>query len=102
MNIKQVSIIAGVLLILAIPSGFWPYGYYVLLRWIITGSALLLAYSFYESRITHWALVFSGVAFLFNPILPIYLDKQTWVIIDLIIAITFFVSSGAIENTKQK
>ncbi len=102
MNIKQVSIIAGILLILAIPSGFWPYGYYVLLRWIITGSALIFTYSFYESKIAHWALVFGGIAFLFNPIFPIYLDKQTWVIIDLIVSIIFFVSSAAIRKTEQK
>ncbi len=98
---KQLSIIAGILLILAIPP-LWPYGYYILLRWTITGSALILAYSFYESKVVHWALVFGGIAFLFNPIFPIYLDKQTWVIIDLIVSITFFVSSGVIRKTNPK
>ena len=95
MNIKQISIIAGVLLIVAIPSGFWTDGYYILLRWIVAGSALIFAYGFYKSNITHWALVFGSVAFLFNPIFPVYLDKQTWVIIDLITAMLFFLISRA-------
>ena len=101
MNLKWVAVISGVLLLLAMPTG-WPYGYYVLLRWIITGSALILAYGFYESKIIHWALVFGGIAFLFNPIFPIYLDKQTWVIIDLIVAIIFFASNGAVRKARTK
>jgi len=100
MILKWLAVIAGVLLLLAIPTG-WPYGFYVLLRWTITGSALVIAYGFYESKIAHWALVFGGIAFLFNPIFPIYLDKQTWVIIDLIVAIIFFVSSGVVRKAKK-
>lgn len=100
MNMKQISAIAGVLLILAIPSGLWPYDYYVLLRWVIAGSALALAYYFYESKKTSWTLIFGSVAFLFNPIAPIYLAKQTWVIIDMIVAVLFFISTKEISKSK--
>ena len=43
--IKNKNIASGIailMLLLAIPSGMWPYGYYVLLRWIITGIALFI------------------------------------------------------------
>lgn len=102
MNIRWLAIISGVLLILAIPSGLWPYGYYILLRWVVSISAIILAYNYYNSKLTAWTLVFGGIAFLFNPIFPIYLDKQTWVIIDLIVAIIFFIASGAIKEKHGK
>lgn len=98
MNIKQVSIVAGVLLILAIPSGFWPYGYYIFLRWAIFATSIAVAYNFYQPSLTGWLLVFGAIAFLFNPLLPVYLDKLTWVGIDLISAVLFFIASGSIKK----
>lgn len=89
MKIKWLSIASGVLLILGIPS-FWPYDYYILLRWVITISSVISAISFNESKLTGWVLTFSAIAILFNPLFPVYLNKGTWVGIDLISAIVFF------------
>lgn len=94
MNLKAICIIAGVVLLLAIPT-WWPIGFYSLLRLSIFIVALMVAYGFYQSKITSWALIFCGVAFLFNPIAPIYLNKQTWVVFDFISAILFFIASQA-------
>jgi len=33
-----------------------------------------------------------GIAILFNPIIPVYLTKEIWVVIDFIIAIVFLIS----------
>lgn len=101
MNIKWLSVLLGVLLILAIPSGFWPYGYYILLRWVISFSAIYLGYKFYESKTISWALILWSIAFLFNPFLPVYLDKGIWVTIDLISAIIFFISTTAIKKNEK-
>lgn len=89
MNIKWLSIITAALLLLAVPSGLWPYGYYILLRWIVSISAGILTYKYYEQKIQLWMIVFGIVAILFNPIAPIYLDKELWVMIDLLTAILF-------------
>ncbi|HVT01120.1 MAG TPA: DUF6804 family protein [Patescibacteria group bacterium] len=91
MNIKWLCIASGIILILAIiPT--WPYSYYVLLRWAIFISSLIVAYGFYISKVTGWALVFGAIAFLFNPIFPVYLTRQTWAPIDLISAVLFFIA----------
>ena len=93
-TIKYENIASGVsviMLLLAIPT-FWAYGYYVLLRWVVTISAVFLLSLAYESKKTFWLFLMGIVAILFNPIIPVHLDKETWIIIDLIAAILFLIS----------
>jgi len=85
------SIISIIMLLLAIPS-IWPYGYYILLRWVVTFSAVFLLWLAYESKKTFWFFLMGILVILFNPVIPVYLDKETWIIIDLIVAILFLVS----------
>jgi hypothetical protein len=99
MNIKSLCIISGVLLLLAIPTG-WPSSFYVLLRWAISISSIVVAYSFYKSGINAWTFIFGAVAFLFNPIAPMYLGKSTWVIFDFIGAILFFIGGYSSQGKK--
>jgi len=83
--------ISIIMLLLAIPT-FWPYGYYVLLRWVVALSAIFLVWIAYNLKKTFWFFLMGIVAILFNPIIPIHLGKETWVIIDLIVAVFFLVS----------
>lgn len=100
MNIKWISIIAGVLLILAIPTG-WPYDFYIILRWVISVSSAIVAYGFYKSKLQAWTFVFGALVFLFNPILPVYLSKSSWVLIDLIAAILFFIAAYSYKKIHE-
>lgn len=85
------SVISIVMLLLAIPA-IWPYGYYILLRWVVTASAIFLVWVAYNLKKTFWLFLMGIVALLFNPIAPIHLDKETWIVIDLIVAGIFLVS----------
>lgn len=87
-----VTIISIGMLLIAIPTGLWGYGYYVLLRWVVTGTALFVLWAAYELKETKWIWIMGLIALLFNPIAPIYLDKNTWVIIDFIVAGIFLIS----------
>lgn len=100
MNTKGLCIISGVLLILAIPTG-WPYSYYIFLRWVIFISSIIIAYNFYNSKLTLWTFIFGAIAFIFNPIAPIYLNKQSWVPIDFIAAILFFSAGYSVKKVKK-
>ncbi|TFB08173.1 hypothetical protein E3V08_05140 [Candidatus Atribacteria bacterium MT.SAG.1] len=103
-TIKYKNIASGIsiiMLLLAIPT-FWPYGYYILLRWAITISALFLLWLAYESKKTFWLFLMGMIAILFNPIIPIHLDKETWVIIDVIVAVIFLVSIFKIKNYEER
>ena len=98
MNMKWLAIGTAILLLLAIPSGLWPYGYYIFLRWIVCVSSVIISYSFYESKLSGWAFTFGGIALLFNPIAPVYLDKSSWVMIDFVTAALLFISTYSIKE----
>lgn len=96
MNIKWICIVAGVMALLAIlPS--WPYSYYQILRLVLFVSSLVVAYSFYNSKQQGWALAFGAIAFLFNPIFPVFLNRSTWSGIDLITGIIYFLASNLVK-----
>lgn len=100
MNTKNICLICGFLLLLAIPS-WLPYGFYILLRWIICFVSVYVAYGFYKSKLIGWTFVFGAIAVLFNPVCPIYLNKSSWVGLDFISSILFFVSAYSIKNGKN-
>lgn len=100
MNIKWLCIASAIFLLLAIPPG-WPYGFYQLLRWAIFASSVVVTWGFYKSHITAWAFIFGAVALLFNPIAPIYLNKQSWVPIDFVAAVLFFLAAYATKKERK-
>lgn len=82
------AIVAIIFLLLALLD--WPYGFYTLLKWIVTGVAVYYAYTIYESikKTNSWFWILIAIAILNNPIAPIHLgDKGLWNIIDVIIAL---------------
>jgi len=95
-NKNTASKISAVMLLIAILP--LPYGYYILLRWIISSSAIFLAWVANELGKKFWLFLMIIIVLLFNPIAPIHLDKGTWVIIDLIVAILFFTSINKIKQ----
>ncbi len=97
MKLKYLCLASGIALLLAIPTG-WPYDYYILLRWFISISSLVVAYGFHKSKFEGWALIFVLNTILFNPIVPIYLEKGTWVLIDLVSAAFFFLAAFAVRG----
>ena len=85
------TIIAGIMLLLAIPA-IWPYGYFQILRWVVAGVAVYNAYIAYKLKQNGWMFIMIAIAILFNPIAPIFLQKQTWIVLDLITSVLMFVS----------
>ena len=86
----MLAIIAGVMLLLATPSGLWPYAYYQILRWVVMVAGLVCAYQAHKENKTSWAWIMGITAVVFNPIAPIYLDKVLWSIIDSVAAVLMF------------
>lgn len=85
------KIVATLLLLIAL--GDLEYGYYQLLRWLITGASAYSAFWAYGNGSKSWMWLFVVLAILFNPVAPIHLEKSTWQVIDLITAVIFAVSS---------
>jgi len=75
-----------------------PYGYYMLLRLLITASAAYVAYENFNKEIPAWSIVFVVVALLFNPFYVVHFDKALWAIIDIAVAALFFINSKKISQ----
>jgi hypothetical protein len=73
-----------------------PYGYYTFLRLVVCGSAALAAFESWQEGGTLRAatVLMILVAILFNPIIPIYLKRQTWFYLDICTAIVFVAYTG--------
>lgn len=97
--LKTTLIISGLMLVFAI--GNLPYGYYQFLRLVIFVSGLFAAYRFYEVEKSKLASLFGIAALLFNPIFPVYLDKSTWIGIDLITSFLYFYSANQVPGKKS-
>ena len=67
----------------------WPYGYYILLRWITCITSILVAFQAFEKNIDWAKVVFIVIAILFNPLAPIYLSRSIWIPLDIVTAILF-------------
>lgn len=88
---KQFSIILIILLIItAIVDLGVGIGYYTLLRFLVTFGAILWAIQFYGKN-QNLFITFCIIAILFNPIIPIYLGRELWRIVDFITGIIFVI-----------
>ena len=96
---KKLSVLAGVMLLLAIPP-MWPYAYYQLLRWVVTGVALYNAYGLRDAQKKSWMFVMIGTAILFNPIAPLSFDKEVWAGLDIVVAIIMFVFRRSTQGNR--
>jgi len=91
------ALAAALMLLLALAD--WPYGYYILLRWVVCGASVFVAVVSYAAQ-KIWAMwPFVLVAILFNPLVPIYLTRDIWAPIDIVCAVVFLIS---IVTLKQK
>jgi hypothetical protein len=94
------AIIASVLLFWAIERH--PYGYYTLLRWITCAVCVYGAVISYKLETQYLSWLLGIIAFLFNPILPIHLDRSTWKPIDILAGIIIPISAIIIWFRKIK
>ncbi len=94
------SLIAAIMLAGALTK--WPYGYYTLLRFIVCGVAVYIAYTAYNWQ-KMWAVwLFGFVAVLFNPLVPIHFSRELWQIIDIICAILFIVVAFVLKKSVEE
>ena len=85
----------GMLVMAVLPL---PYGYFMLLRLVVTASATYVAYENFVKGIANWGVIFVVIALLFNPFYVVHFDKAIWAVIDLIVAGLFFINSRTNRN----
>ena len=67
--------------------GDQPYGYFTVLRWVVTIAAAISAYVGFKAANVFAAWVFVAMAVLFNPIAPVFLERSTWQTMDMLAAV---------------
>jgi len=87
-------------LILFIALADLPYGYY---RFVRLFTFAVCAYSFYKAysikdKVFSW--IFGIIAFVFNPLYPLYLGKELWQIVDVVSGIVILASIFFFDSKK--
>ncbi len=94
------QVISTIMLIIAFnPSN--PYGYYVLLRWVCCGSFVYLAVKAFEQECKNWAWIFGIMAFIYNPLIRIHLNREIWTVINLLTIGFITVSIVSIKKRRK-
>lgn len=96
---KYIKLILSALFLLCLAP--MPYGFYSLIRFVAMIAFAIYAYVYYEKKNNKLAITFVSLAILFQPLLPIYLGRMLWNIIDVIVAI-FLIVLYVKENYKKK
>lgn len=78
-----------------------PIGYYTLLRFVVCAACSYGAYYAMKLRLTGWIWAMAFVAVLFNPLIPIYLKRSYWQVIDCLAAIFLLISIPLLLGSKS-
>lgn len=81
---KYVCLILAALMLLCLAP--MPYGYFQLVRFVAMVVFGIMAYKYYTEQKTIIAMVFGGLALLFQPIFKIALGRTIWNVIDVLVA----------------
>jgi hypothetical protein len=92
--LEVVLTMLGAVLLLIAAAGKHPYGFYMVLRLVITVGAVYWAWRVYKAALRAWTWIFVAVALLLNPFLPIRMQRAQWQPIDLCLGILLIAWSG--------
>lgn len=94
------ALIVAAMLVLAVAP--LPYGYYTLLRIVVTGALAWGAFVAYldQQLVLPWVLGLGAA--LFNPFVPVHLGKEVWMVIDLLTALVVLVAWWLLRPVKRE
>jgi hypothetical protein len=102
-SIYLIWLIAGAMLASA---ALWrhPYSFYTLLRWVCCPIFAYSAVIAFQNGRIKWTWVFGVLAGLYNPISPVRLDRQTWIVVNWFTVIAIVIAAVLFwsEHNKAK
>lgn len=100
--IKILSIIAIILLVKAISGN--PYSYYIFMRWALCAIFLYCSYNMLINRNRFWLFIYLLLSIIYNPIVPLHMNRDIWTVINLIsivlILTSIFMQSSSVPKTR--
>lgn len=88
---------AGAIPVLAILWGMQPgnpYGYFTFLRIVVCMAAFVFVALFAGQKRETLVILFVGIMILFNPLFPIHLTRDKWLVIDALTIVLFAIGLG--------
>ena len=79
-----------------------PYGYYQLLRIIVTVAAVWVAFSFYGKGKMVGVAAFAAIAVIFNPIAKIHMEREIHAVFNVLTALIFMVGLWAQSQGRRE
>ena len=78
-----------------------PIQYYTLLRVVVMLGSFSVLFKEFQKDVNLLGIVFIGIAVVFNPIIPVYLqNKSYWISVDIISGLLFLYYSFNNSNSK--
>ena len=87
---KLIKIVLAILFFLCLAD--MPYGFYQFVRFAGLIGFAILAYKAHEQGRQTEMIIYSGLAFLFQPFFKIALGRQMWNIVDVVVGIGLIIS----------
>ncbi len=94
-------IISIIMLGLSFVGGF-PYGYYQLLRLVVCITSIFVVVKMNQLEKENWMWIFVILAVIFNPLIPLHLGKELWLIVDAIAIILFVIIMPVLKPNLKK
>ena len=96
---KQIYLFLAAMLLLCLAP--MPYGYFMLVRFVMMVACGWMAYQYYQQHKAVATWVFGILAMLFQPMYKIALGRTIWNVVDVIVAI-FFIVLFVLEWKREK
>lgn len=94
MPIQIILAAAAILLVAAAPL---PYGFYMIVRMVAVIVFIWAAVIAVQRAHITLAVVFGLTAILFNPLFKIHLDKNVWIVLDILAALLLLATMKKIK-----
>ena len=91
-----IRLVAVIMLLWALRNN--PYGYYIILRWVVCSIFAYCALRTYRVKNEPWMWIFGINAAVYNPIFPLHLGRTIWSEVNIVSAILIIVSLFAMKK----
>lgn len=86
--------------VVAAATARWPYGYYTFTHIVICGFCGYLTYVSWIEKSYVWGVALGITAILFNPIVPIHLNRAAWFWLDIAAAVLIVAHLAVVKLRK--
>ena len=78
-----------------------PYGYYIILRFVVCGVCAYLAVRAFQIDKIGWVLIVGITAVIYNPIIRVHLAREIWSVVNIATIIMLIVTIQTLRTPSE-